>query len=197
MPLVGFLVGKLDTRFMVSLGFFVFGLCSLAYGQITMDISPWSLTLPIIISGFSLGLVFVPLSATTLGGLRQEQIGNGSGLFNLMRNVGGSVGISIVNTLVLRHEQLHRNELGAHLYGSNPVVQNTLQSYTDLFKSAGAAAPDAQHQAYGQLQHVLSQQAQLWSYVDDFRYLALACLLCVPIVWLLKPVKGRAPAGAH
>jgi DHA2 family multidrug resistance protein len=197
MPLVGFLVGKLDTRFMVSLGFFVFGLCSLAYGHITMDISPWSLTVPIIISGFSLGLVFVPLSATTLGGLRREEIGNGSGLFNLMRNVGGSVGISIVNTIILRHEQLHRNELGANLYGSNPVVQNSLQSFTRLFSSAGASAPDAQHQAYGQLQQVLGQQAQLWSYVDDFRYLALACILCVPVVWLLKSVKGGAPAGAH
>jgi DHA2 family multidrug resistance protein len=182
---------------MVSLGFFVFGLCSLAYGHITMDISPWSLTVPIIISGFSLGLVFVPLSATTLGALKREQIGNGSGLFNLMRNVGGSVGISIVNTIVLRHQQLHRNELSANLYGSNPVVQNSLQSLTNLFSSAGAAAPDAQHQAYGQLQYILNQQAQLWSYVDDFRYLALACILCVPIVWLLKPVKGGAPAGAH
>lgn len=197
MPLVGFLVGKLDTRFMVSLGFLVFGICSLLYGNITMDISPWSLTIPIIVSGFSLGLVFVPLSATTLGGLRPEQVGNGSGLFNLMRNVGGSVGISIVNTIVLRHEQLHRNELGANLYGSNPVVQNTLNSFTDLFSSNGASPPDAQHQALAQLQQVLGQQSQLWSYVDDFRYLALACFICVPFVWLLKRVKGGAPAGAH
>ena len=196
MPIVGLLVGRLDTRVMVSLGFLIFGICSLYYGHITMDIGPWSLLWPIIISGFSLGLVFVPLSASTLGGLRPEQVGNGSGLYNLSRNIGGSVGISIVNTLVLRHEQLHRNELGRNLYGSNPTVQNSLNSLTDFF-SQTASPPDAQHLAIAQLNQVLNQQASLWSYVDDFRYLALACFLCVPFVWLLKRVKGGAPAGAH
>ncbi len=196
MPLIGFLVGKVDTRFMVSLGFLIFGVCSLVYGHITMDISPWSLTIPIIVSGFSLGLVFVPLSAATLGALKREQVGNGSGLFNLMRNVGGSVGISLVNTIVLRHEQTHRSEIGRNLYPSNPIVQNSLNSFTNLF-SAGASPPDAQHQALGQLQLVLNQQSQLWSYIDDFRYLALACFICVPLVWLLKKVTGGAPAEAH
>ena len=97
MPLVGYLVSKLDTRVLVSLGFTVFGICSFIWGGLTLQISPWSLLWPIVISGFSLGLVFVPLSTTTLGDLAPEKIGNGSGLFNLMRNVGGSVGISLVN----------------------------------------------------------------------------------------------------
>ncbi len=196
MPLVGILVGKLDTRFMVSTGFLIFGICSLLYGNITMDIGPWSLFWPIVISGFSLGMVFVPLSATSLGDLPPEQVGNGSGIFNLARNVGGSVGISFVNTFVLRHEQLHRNELSANLYGSNPNVQNSLNSFTDMF-SQHASHADAQTQAMLQVNQLLNQQSSLWSYVDDFRYLAFACFICVPLVWMLKRVKGGAPAGAH
>jgi MFS transporter, DHA2 family, multidrug resistance protein len=194
MPLVGFLVSKLDTRWLVSLGFAVFGVCSLVWGTITLQVSPWSMLLPIIISGFSLGLVFVPLSTTTLGDLPPESLGNGSGLFNLLRNVGGSVGISLVNTILARHEQLHRTELSRHLAPMLPTVQNALNSFTQALTSQSSSA-DAQVQAYGMLESVLSRQAALWSYIDDFRYMALACFCCVPVVWALKRVRGRAIAA--
>jgi DHA2 family multidrug resistance protein len=194
MPLVGFLVSKLDTRWLVSLGFAVFGVCSLVWGTITLQVSPWSMLLPIIISGFSLGLVFVPLSTTTLGDLPPQSLGNGSGLFNLLRNVGGSVGISLVNTILARHEQLHQTELSRHLAPMLPTVQNALNTFTNTL-SAGSSPADAQIQAYGMLQNTLSQQAALWSYIDDFRYMALACFCCVPVVWALKRVRGKAIAA--
>jgi DHA2 family multidrug resistance protein len=194
MPLVGFLVSKVDPRYLVSLGFGVFGICSLVWGTVTLQVSPWSMLLPIIISGFSLGLVFVPLSTTTLGDLPTESIGNGSGLFNLLRNVGGSVGISLVNTILARHEQLHRTELSRHMAPMLPNVQNALNNFTQIFATQSGHA-DAQVQAYGMLQDLLSQQARLWSYVDDFRYMALACFCCVPVVWGLKRVRGRAIAA--
>lgn len=189
MPLVGFLVSKLDTRVLVSLGFTVFGICSLVWGGITLQISPWSLLWPIVISGFSLGLVFVPLSTTTLGDLAPERIGNGSGLFNLMRNIGGSVGISLVNTILVRHEQLHQNQLVQNLSPTRPVVQHSLDAFANTLAGQIGTA-NAHQQAYGMLQHAVSQQAALWSYVDDFRYMALACFACVPFVWLLKRVRG-------
>lgn len=197
MPLVGILVARLDTRILVSTGFFVFGMCSLFWGHITTQISPWSLTLPIVISGFSLGLVFVPLSVTTLGDLPASAVGNGSGLYNLMRNIGGSIGISVVETILARHEQLHRTELVRNLAPTLPVYQQNLDSFTNLFSQYGSHAT-AQTQAIGQVGYILGQQAQLWSYVDDFRYMALACFCCVPLVWGLKRVRARgAPAGAH
>jgi DHA2 family multidrug resistance protein len=194
MPLVGFLVSKLDTRWLVSLGFAIFGICSLVWGTITLQISPWSMLLPIIISGFSLGLVFVPLSTTTLGDLPAPSIGNGSGLFNLLRNVGGSVGISIVTTLLARRHQLHQTELSQHLAPTLPSVQQALNSFTETLSSQFSPA-DAHTKAYGMLQNVLQQQASLWSYVDVFRYMALACFCCVPVVWALKRVRGRAIAA--
>ncbi|MFZ0591878.1 MAG: DHA2 family efflux MFS transporter permease subunit [Bryobacteraceae bacterium] len=196
MPLVGLLVSKVDTRILVSLGFGIFGICSLTWGTITLQISPWSMLIPIIISGFSLGLVFVPLSTVTLGSLAPQSIGNGSGLFNLLRNVGGSVGISIVNTVLARHEQLHQTELSRHMAPMLPTVQQALSSFTQVLAPQSGPA-NASIQAYGMLQNTLSQQATLWSYVDDFRYMALACFCCVPVVWLLKRVRTRRAIAGH
>lgn len=197
MPLVGLLVSRVDTRVLVSTGFLIFACCSLVWGTITLQVSPWSLTWPIVISGFSLGLVFVPLSVTTLGDLKPESVGNGSGLYNLMRNIGGSIGISVAQTILARHEQLHRTELSRHLAPTLPRVQQSLSQFQHLF-SAHANAVTAHAQAIGRVEQILNRQAQLWSYVDDFRYMALTCFCCVPIVWFLKRVKARgAPAGAH
>ncbi|MDQ2775497.1 MAG: DHA2 family efflux MFS transporter permease subunit [Acidobacteriota bacterium] len=193
MPLVGILVSKLDTRVLVSAGFTVFGICSLFWSMITLQISPWSLTWPIVISGFALGFVFVPLSTSTLGDLPAESVGNGSGLYNLMRNLGGSVGISIVETILARHQQLHRTELSQHLSPTSPNVQNALKLFGNVFSGSGAVM--AKQQAIAQVGQELGKQAQLWSYVDDFRYMALACFICVPVVWTLKRVRGKAMAG--
>jgi DHA2 family multidrug resistance protein len=196
MPLVGLLVGKVDTRVLVSLGFGIFGVCSLTWGTLTLQISPWSLLLPIITSGFALGLVFVPLSTVTLGDLPAESVGNGSGLFNLLRNVGGSIGISIVNTVLVRHEQLHRTELSQHLAPMLPTVQQALNNFQQTLSSS-VGPTNVQVPAYGMLQQAVAQQSALWSYVDDFRYMALACFCCVPVVWLLKRVVRRSAIAAH
>ncbi len=197
MPLVGLMVSKVDTRILVSGGFATFGVCSLIWSTLTLQISPWSMTVPIVVSGFSLGLVFVPLSVVALGDLKPEQVGNGSGLYNLMRNVGGSVGISIVQTILSRHEQLHQTELVKALAPTSPTYQQRLQYYTNYFGGFFSHST-AQSQAIQQINRQLGQQSQLWSYVDDFRYMSLACFCCVALVWGLRKVKAKgAPAGAH
>jgi DHA2 family multidrug resistance protein len=197
MPLVGLLVSRIDTRLMVSTGFIIFGTCSLIWSMLTLDISPWSLTWPVVISGFSLGLVFVPLSTVTLGALPPQSVGNGSGLYNLMRNIGGSVGISIVETVITRHQQVHRTDLARNLSGSSTNLQNSLQHFANVYTPMSGPLV-AQQQAVARVGQELSRQAQYWSYVDDFRYMALACFVCVPLVWTLKKVRARGPVqGAH
>ncbi len=195
MPIVGLLVAKMDTRILVSAGFLVFGACSLLWGNLTTDISPWSLTISIIISGFSLGFVFVPLSTASLGDLPSNKVGNASGLFNLMRNVGGSVGISVVNTILARHEQLHRTEMLHNLSPTNPTFQHSVAQQSQFL--AGTYGPaNSLIRAYKMIEGNLTTQALLWSYVDDLRYMALACFLCVPVVWMLKRVKAKPGAVA-
>lgn len=196
MPIVGLLVSRIDTRILISTGFISFACCSLVWGNLTTDISPWSLTLPIIISGASLGLVFVPLSTVTLGGLPAASIGNGSGLFNLMRNVGGSVGISIINTILARHEQLHRTELVHNLSTSGVRLQQQI-GQTERMLSSTYGPANSVVRSYGMIQNALTHQAQLWSYIDDFRYMAIAALACAPVVWIMRKVKAKGPVAAH
>ena len=196
MPLVGILVGKIDTRVFVSTGFCLFAICSLFWGNINLQIGPWSLLLPIIFSGFASGMVFVPLSTIVFSELPPAAIGNASGLYNLMRNIGGSIGISIVETILARHEQLHRTELAHNLAPMRPVLQHYIDLFTGLFEQFSGHAT-AKMQALGQASLLLDQQATLWSFVDDFRYMALACFCCIPVVWMLRRVRARRPVAAH
>lgn len=115
MPAVGVLTSKIDNRWLIAAGFLLFAWASYAMGELTLQISQWSLTWPIIVSGAASGLVFVPLSTLAMGTLKNEQIGNASGLYNLLRNIGGSIGISVANTLVTRHSQTHHGMESTYL----------------------------------------------------------------------------------
>ncbi len=194
MPLVGVLTSKIDNRYLIATGFTLFGFSSLWFGQVNLGISQWSFLWAIIISGFASGCAFVPLSTTAVAGIRNEEIGNASGLYNLLRNIGGSIGISIVNTMVARHEQLHRAELVYRVAPGTNAFQQLLGSLqTALQQTSGpfAALAPPLNRAYGLIDGVVNQQARLLAYVDDFRYMALACFLCVPIVFMLKKAKSR------
>jgi MFS transporter, DHA2 family, multidrug resistance protein len=197
MPVIGYLSNKVDPRYLLTFGFFTFGLTTLYFGNVTLQISPTTLFLPILITGFGLSFVFVPISTAAYGTLDPKQIGNGSGLFNLMRNVGGSIGISIASTLLTRRADVHQNLIANYVPRTGQQFQNSLgsmtQFLTDSYGKANAADP-AQATLYQQL----GRQATLWAFVDVFRWLSLLCFVCVGIVWFLKKVKpGKPPAGAH
>jgi DHA2 family multidrug resistance protein len=196
MPIIGFLTAKMDNRYLVASGFALFGWSALWASNLTLDVSQWSLLWPIIFSGTAMGLIFVPLSTTAVGTLANEQIGNASGLYNLLRNIGGSIGISLVDTFIARRQQVHRNDLDRYL-APTPVVQQSLHRLQSYF-SFHTGPKIAQLRAYALLQNGLDQQSILYAYVDDLRYMVVVCALCLPIVFLLKPVKakrGAAPVG--
>jgi MFS transporter, DHA2 family, multidrug resistance protein len=198
MPVIGVLTGRLDNRWLIITGFVVFGWTSMWLANLTLAISPNSELWPIIISGAGTGMVFVPLATLTMASLKNEQIGNASGLFNLMRNVGGGIGISMVNTLVARHQQIHRAELVQNLTPGNPVFRQVFDSTRGVMSQyVGPGVAD--QRAYGLIQGTLERQSAAYSYVDVFRYLAIACFICGVIVIFMKRVKAKkgAPAIAH
>jgi MFS transporter, DHA2 family, multidrug resistance protein len=199
MPLIGYLTAKIDNRWLIAFGFGMFGAASLWFGEVNLSIGQWTFLWAILISGFGSGCVFVPLSTTTMAFLKNEEIGNASGLYNLFRNIGGSVGISVVNTIVSRHEQTHRNEMVGHLDPGRVSVQGAVEGMQKYLSTQGSSPTTALRRAFGLVDLALNGQARLWSYVDDFRYMALACFACVPIVFTLKKAirKGGAPGAAH
>src|SRR5579871_1455535 len=194
MPIIGYLTAKIDNRWLIAFGFMMFAIASLWFGEVNLGIGQWTFLWAIIISGFGSGCVFVPLSTTAMAFLKNEEIGNASGLYNLLRNIGGSIGISIVNTIVARHEQMHRNELVVSVNPARPDVQGTLRGMQAYLSSQGASAADAMQRAYALIGLTVNGQARLWSYVDDFRYMALVCFGCIPIVFALKKTVGKKGA---
>ena len=197
MPVIGFLSNKVDPRYLLTFGFGLFGLMTLYLGRLTLDISPTTLFWPVLAAGFALSFVFVPISTAAYGTLSNERIGNASGVFNLMRNVGGSIGISIASTLLTRRSAIHQNEIINSVPQTGQQFQNaitsTQQSLTGFF-GIGHALAGAQARLYQEL----GRQASSWAFVDVFRWLSLLCFTCVVVVWMLKKVKpGKAPEGAH
>ena len=178
----------------VAAGFALIAWSTYWMGGTTLDISPWSLFWPIFISGVGLAMVFVPLSSLALGTLSGEEAGNGSGVYNFLRNVGGSIGISAANTISQRHSQSRRFENLHWLSRGNPNYTRSLQMRTEMM-SRHAGPRVASLRALQLTSRDLSNQAQLWAYVDVFRYLVLAIAICVPLSFLLKKPKPGAAKG--
>jgi len=197
-PMVGFLGSRIDQRKLLCAGFLGFGICSLIFGTINLDIGPYTLLIPITLTGFALSFVFVPLATMTTSTIPREEMGNATGLFNMLRNIGGSIGIAMATTALVRRAALHQVEIGAHLGTSNMVLQQksaALAGYLGHHIGPGAARPGA----FGMMYGLMMQQSALMSYVDVFRWTALLAFFCAGATWLFKkPAKHMAPPpGAH
>jgi DHA2 family multidrug resistance protein len=188
MPLVGLLISRMDSRALIGAGFFLTAVTCFMLGNLTLDVAGAHFVLPNVMQGVALGLIFVPLTTVAMGTLSNEQIGNATGIFSLVRNIGAGVGISLVTTSISRDAQTHQTTLAARLTPYDSVFQQKLHAI-------GQGLP--LDQAYGAFNQTLIKQASLLAYVDTFRWMALGCLLCVPLVLLFKKTKARGPAPAH
>jgi DHA2 family multidrug resistance protein len=193
MLVVGRLVGRVDTRWLIATGFAVLALSVHLLGRITLDIAMASVVWPQVLSGLALGFIFVPLSATAVGTLPREEIGNATGIYNLMRNVGGSIGISMVTTLLARHAQIHQAILAQNVSPYDAEAVERLRQLQDYFASrVGPQAAESAAQAA--VYATVVRQAMLLAFVDNFRLMAAVTLCCVPIVWLLRRTSPSAEA---
>ncbi|MBV9574968.1 MAG: EmrB/QacA family drug resistance transporter, partial [Acidobacteriales bacterium] len=113
------------------------------------------------------------------------------------RNIGGSVGISIVTTMLDRKAQVHQVNLSAHLSASNPAFQRLLQTTTSMLQSKGYAAADATHRAYALIQGNVFRQANMLAYIDNFSMLGFAMLAMVPLVFIMKRPRTGSDAPVH
>ena len=197
MPVIGWLGAKMDARYLLTFGFLVFGIMSLVFGNVNLGVSPTTLLWPIIITGFALSFVFVPITTQSYGTLPNEQIGNASGIFNLVRNIGGSVGISLSQTLLARRVDVHQSEITNYVPLPQVWFQQQIASLTG-FLGRNFNPANALHGAQAALYERLGQQALLWAFVDVFRWTAVLCFLCMGLVWLFRKVKhGKRPVAAH
>jgi len=194
--LAGRLVGKIQGRFLVAAGFLIYGSASYVLASISLQVSPGSLFWPVFFTGFGGGFIFVPLATLSFGALRREEIGNATGIFNLMRNVGASIGVSLVSTLNERNAQAHQSMLVARLTPYDATYQSSLQLLTTTFATHGGRVA-AHQQALGSMLQTLLTQANLLAYLDGFRFFALVSLAGLVGSLMFKRIKTtKAPASA-
>jgi DHA2 family multidrug resistance protein len=149
------------------------------------------------IQGAALGFVFVPLTTVTNDPIPNERMGNATSLFNLMRNIGASIGISTVQTYQFRKEQVHIHYLGAHVYSSSSTATQFMQGMKSYFMQHGSNAVMATHQAYEALWGSVLQQAAMLSYNDTFLLLAFVFMAMFPFLLLLRKPKRKGGVMVH
>ncbi|MGZ6133721.1 MAG: DHA2 family efflux MFS transporter permease subunit [Myxococcaceae bacterium] len=196
MPLVGFLVSRVPAKYLITLGFAGLSLALWHMTSINLLIDPHTATMYRIYQAASLAFLFVPINTVAYIGVPREQNNQISGLMNLARNIGGSVGISFFVTTLARSSQRYQNQLVDGLSSSNPVLQERLAQLQQTFAHAGPA--DALRRAYGAIYMSIQQQAAVLSYIGIIQDLAVVTAIFVPLILLfLRTNRPGAPAGAH
>jgi len=198
MPIVGMLTSKIDVRKLLAIGFCVAGLTLIWLGQLNLQAGPGDIFWPQLLQGTGMALTFVPLTTVTMQAISPERMGNATSLFNLMRNIGGSVGIAVTGTLLTRQRQTVATVLGERITAYDLKSQTVLAQLKAGFMASGADAVTATERAYAALHGMLLQQASMVSFVWLFRLLGGIFLAMLPLIFLMRRPKGRmAPAGAH
>ncbi|HEY2496767.1 MAG TPA: DHA2 family efflux MFS transporter permease subunit [Candidatus Angelobacter sp.] len=191
MPIVGILMGKVEARKLLAIGLIVASYSLYQLSKLNLNAGYWDIFWPQLLQGTSMGLLFVPLTTITNGPIPKEQMGNATSLFNLMRNIGASIGIASVTTIYARHAQSHINTLGSNVSIYNPVARTMMASMKQAFMARGMDAASASSQANAGIFGMVVQQASMMSYTDVFFLLAIMFAACLPLILLMK----KAPEG--
>jgi MFS transporter, DHA2 family, multidrug resistance protein len=177
MLVVGKLIGKVDTRALLGAGL---GLTAWSFYEMTgwtPDVSQMTIINVGVIQGIGLGFLFVPLSVVTLSTLSPELRAEGAGLYSLSRNIGSSVGISVVNSLLTTNTQVNHAEITRHVTAVNRIFSDpTIAQVWNPLTAAGRAALDA----------MITEQAQIIAYIDDYKLLMAATIAVLPLLVVFK-----------
>jgi DHA2 family multidrug resistance protein len=199
MPFVGIMLNKgVPAQFMAVVGMILFFICSYMLSNSTLASGTGDFFWPLAIRGVGLALLFVPLITLAIGGLRGQEIGQGAGLNNMMRQLGGSFGIAGLNTLIHIRTAVHRNNLLVNINPYNSSFTERLNLLIQGFMAKGKSVMDATQMAYTAIEGAVTKQSILLSYIDSYWAVGIAMLCAIPLVFLAPFVKGqKAVADTH
>lgn len=198
MPLVGWLLTRFEARWLVVFGLIILSIGMSMLAHINLTTSFMTLVLIWCVSRGGLGFLFVPINVMAFYFVPREKTNNATGLINVARNIGGSVGISVVTTLVARRSQVHQNVLVGHLTPYSHNYESALSGTAHVLQSAGSSASQAAGQAHGLIYGELLRQAAMLSYIDVFWLLSMTCLAMIPLMFLMKRMRPRkGPVAVH
>ena len=183
---------RIDGRMWICVGCLLLAWSMFELGGISNQTDIRHLIIPIVVSGFAITTIFVPMTTYSMATVPKQFTGDATGLTSLLRNLGGSVGISLLTTLIARSSQAHQALLVGRFSPYEPAFAARLEQ---LSGGAGMSAnPDAVRRASAMLYQLLQSQSALWAYIEQFRLLVLVCLVCAPLVFLFRKSTGSGAA---
>jgi DHA2 family multidrug resistance protein len=198
LPMVPRLMQKFDARIIISFGFALFAASNFMNVHMTNDYATDQLFWPNVVRAFGQALVFAPLSAVATAGIEAENAGSASGLFNMTRNLGGAVGIALLQTLLTKREQYHSNVLTQSVSMFEQATRTKIEKLTQYFMAHGVLDPsDASHRAYVAIGKIVQKQAFILAFSDMFFLLGVALIAALAASLLLKKPGHLEAGGAH
>jgi DHA2 family multidrug resistance protein len=196
----GRLITRMDQRVLLGVGCVLNAVSTWWMSEVTLGVDYWSLAWPRFVQGIGIGFIFVPLNTVALANIQREKMGNATVLLNVVRNLGGGIGVAVMATLLARRGQEHQNLMVSHVYAGDPETAERLRMWTNHFTAQGADPFTAEKRAMGALYHEVTQQAQLLAVADVFWLLFV--LFCASIVLMpllrrvhIAPVRSAAGRG--
>src|SRR5271155_5429576 len=198
MPIVGMLVSRVDTRILISFGCIVSAIALFVMAGWNLNLDYRHAVFGRMLQSFGLAFLFIPINVSAFAYVPREQTNMGTGIINLARNIGASVGIASVTTLLERRTQYHMSQLGEHVNVFSDAYRNKLAALTTAFNAtgAGSAGPGAAVRAQGMIFSMIQRQAAMLSFLDDFKLLGIIFVCIIPLFFMLKRPKmsgGNVP----
>jgi DHA2 family multidrug resistance protein len=197
LPLVGFLLSKYQPRWMLVFGLVVLAISLFNMTNFDLLIDFKATILARMLQAGGMAFLFVPINTAAYAFLPRDKNNAASGLMNLARNIGGSVGISVVTTMLDRRAQIHQTDLSKNLNAANPALQKMLQGAMRAMQEHGMSAADAGQRAYALIAGTVQRQATMLSYIDCFWFLGVSILCMIPAVFLMKKSKPGGGIAVH
>jgi DHA2 family multidrug resistance protein len=194
MPIMGKLVSHVDARWLIMFGLAVSGLALLYMTNFDLQVDYMTIAMARLVQALGLAFLFIPINTAAYVGMPKEKINMGTALINLSRNLGGSVGISLIQTVFARRAQFHQAVLTENVTPFNGSG-SLLDGLTSHFQSLPGQAVDAATQAKAALYGIVQQQAVMLSFIDIFKLMAIAFLIAIPVVLLMNKREPAAPAA--
>ena len=196
--LAGRFVTRTDQRWLLAAGCVLNAAATYVMSTLTLEVDYWNLAWPRFVQGFGVGLIFVPLNTVSLATIQREKMGNATAALNVVRNLGGAIGVALMTTLLARRSQQHQATLVSHVDVWSPETTARLRAWTDHFAAHGSDSFTAERQALGMLYREVQQQAQLLAFADDFWLLFVlfsTTLLLFPLLRRVRVEPVTATAG--
>jgi MFS transporter, DHA2 family, multidrug resistance protein len=198
MPLVGRLVNIIQPRYLIAFGLFIMGMAMIHLTSLDLQVSFGVLALARCFQTAGMAFLFVPINTAAYIGLPKGKSNNASALINLMRNLGGSVGVSVAATILARRSQFHQNRLIGNVSSTNPAYLAALHNLTTTLLHAGTGTAAASQTAVAMLYQSVQNQASILSYLDVFQILAYGSFAMIPLALLMKKSKpGEKMHAGH